>query len=164
MRAIARISIVLTLSSLAMVAADAAEAPAAKLGGAALRGELQARLDRDAAAWNGGDLEAFCASYAADATFVTPTGIVHGRAEVLARYRKHYPDRKAMGTLKLEILEVRPAPAPRGAAPSAVSLVAHWSLDYPLDDGHKPEAAGSTLLVLHRTADGGWEIVQDASM
>jgi uncharacterized protein (TIGR02246 family) len=140
-------------------AAGAAER-AASAGGEPLRAELQARLDRDAAAWNRGDLAAFCASYAADATFVTPSGIVHGRDEVLARYRKRYPDRQAMGTLKLELLEARPAPAAEGSVPSAVSIVAHWSLGY----ADKPEAAGSTLLVLHRTAEGGWEIVQDASM
>ncbi len=126
----------------------------------ALRAELQQRLDGDSAAWNRGDLEAFCASYAEDATFVSPSGITHGRAEVLARYRKRYPDRHAMGTLKLEIREVRPVQSAPGAAPLAVSVVAHWSLRYP----DKPESAGSTLLVFHRDAHGGWKIVQDASM
>jgi uncharacterized protein (TIGR02246 family) len=130
-----------------------------------LRLELQGFLDEQAAAWTRGDLEAFCSSYAPDATFVSPTtGITHGRDEVLARYRRRYPTREAMGTLTLEILEVRPAPVaePAGAGsasrPTAASVVARWALRYP----DRPEATGSTLLVLHRTP-AGWRIVQDAS-
>ena len=79
--------------------------------GDALRAELQGFLDEQAAAWTRGDLDAFCASYAEDATFVSPTtGITHGRDEVLARYRHRYPTRDAMGALSLEVLEVRAAP------------------------------------------------------
>ena len=85
--------------------------------GDALRAELQGFLDEQAAAWTRGDLDAFCASYAEDATFVSPTtGITHGRDEVLARYRRRYPTRDAMGALSLEVLEVRAAP---------VALAAH---------------------------------------
>jgi uncharacterized protein (TIGR02246 family) len=109
-------------------------------------------LDAQTAAWNRGDLVAFCAPYAEDATFVSPSGVTRGRAQVLERYRKRYPDRKAMGTLRLEPSEVRL----QGAA---LSLVARWSLAYP----DRPTASGQTLLVLHHTA-AGWRIVQDASM
>jgi SnoaL-like domain len=144
------------------------EGPAqAAASGEALRAELQGFLDEQAAAWTRGDLEAFCSSYAEDATFVSPTtGITHGRDEVLARYRRRYPTRDAMGTLSLEVLEVRAAPValdsvgadPRSPRPLAASIVARWTLRYP----DRPEATGSTLLVLHRTT-AGWRIVQDAS-
>ncbi len=144
------------------------EGPAkAASSGDALRAELQGFLDEQAAAWTRGDLDAFCSSYAEDATFVSPTtGITHGRDEVLARYRRRYPTRDAMGALSLEVLEVRAAPVAldsdgagdRSPRPLAASVVARWTLRYP----DRPEAAGSTLLVLHRTT-AGWRIVQDAS-
>jgi uncharacterized protein (TIGR02246 family) len=121
---------------------------------------MKAVLDRDAAAWTRGDLEAFCAAYAEDATFVTPTGLTHGRATVLERYREKYPSAKERGELSFELVEARPVPAQDPSAPAAVSVVARWHLRYP----DRPEATGWTLLVYHRDAAGAWRIVQDASM
>jgi peptidoglycan-N-acetylglucosamine deacetylase len=124
-------------------------------------------LRKQAEAWNKGDLDAFCAVYAEDAAFVSTTGLTRGRAQVLARYRQRYPDRKAMGTLSFEFLETRLAKGIEysvfgDALPSrvhGVSVVARWKLEYP----DKAPATGLTLLVLHRRGDG-WEIVEDASM
>lgn len=128
---------------------------------------VHALLRKQAEAWNQGDLEAFCAVYAEDAAFLSPTGLTRGRAQVLARYRQRYPDRKALGTLSFEFLETRLA---KGIEYSAfgdalasrvhgVSVVARWTLAYP----DKAPATGLTLLVLHRRSDG-WEIIEDASM
>jgi uncharacterized protein (TIGR02246 family) len=114
--------------------------------------EAAAVLDAQIAAWNRGDLAAFCAVYAQDAVFATPDGLRRGRDEVLARYRKRYPDKSAMGTLSFETQDVR-------AGHDFVSIVARWRLAYP----DRPEATGLTLVVLRRTA-GGWQLVQDASM
>jgi hypothetical protein len=105
--------------------------------------------------------------YAEDAVFVSPGGITHGRAAVAERYRKRYPDRAAMGTLRLEAETVRVLSETvfddlqnaRPAAPHAVVLAGKWQLSYP----NKPAAAGSTQLVLFRRG-GTWEIVSDASM
>jgi uncharacterized protein (TIGR02246 family) len=119
-----------------------------------VRKAVAAVLDRQTAAWNRGDLEGFVSVYAEDATFVSPTGLTRGRPAVLDRYRKRYPDRAAMGTLSLEVVEIRLATGNAGA-----SVVARWTLSYP----EKPAASGLTLLVLHPRADG-WAIVQDASM
>lgn len=117
-------------------------------------------LQRQTEAWNRGDLEAFCSVYDEDATYASPSGIVRGRAAVLDRYRKRYPDRAAMGTLRLDVSEARAAAAPEGAGGvQGVSIVARWRLTYP----GKPEASGLTLLVLRPRGDGQWQIVQDAS-
>jgi peptidoglycan/xylan/chitin deacetylase (PgdA/CDA1 family)/ketosteroid isomerase-like protein len=124
-------------------------------------------LEQQSAAWTRGDLEAFCSAYAEDATFVSPSGLVHGRRQVLERYRRRYPGREAMGALSLEVLELRVA---RGtevsllgdAVPSrvhSVSIVARWKLTHP----GREDATGLTLLVLRPHGDG-WEIVQDASI
>jgi uncharacterized protein (TIGR02246 family) len=123
-----------------------------------LRGEIQALLDEQARAWTAGDLEEFCSVYAEDAVFISTSGLTRGRQKVLERYRRRYPDKSAMGTLTLEILEVRVAG--RRAKASSVSAVGRWTLSYP----EKAAVTGLTLLVLHRTKGGPWRIVQDASM
>jgi hypothetical protein len=71
------------------------------------REQIAALLDQQAVDWNRGDLAAFTSVYDEDAVFVSTTGLTRGRGAVLERYRKRYPDRAAMGTLKLEIVELR---------------------------------------------------------
>ena len=131
--------------------------------GASPEEQVAALLHAQADAWNRGDLEAFTAVYAEDATFVTPNGLTHGRREVLERYRKRYPDQAAMGKLTLEVIEARAFPSGKDA--KAVSVAARWRLEYP-GQADRKTAEGWTLLVLRRVGKGGggWEIVQDASM
>jgi uncharacterized protein (TIGR02246 family) len=131
------------------------------------RGAVAAVLAEQMAAWSRGDLETFCAVYADDAVFVSPTGLTQGRQAVLDRYRARYTSAQAMGTLTLEPLDVREAwgneVSPFGdALPSrthAVTIVARWTLRR---EGES-DSTGLTLLVLQRRA-GKWVIVQDASM
>jgi len=115
--------------------------------------QIRTLLSDQAAAWNRGDLPAFCAVYADDATFISPSGLTKGRQAVLDRYLKKYVDKAGMGSLTLEIEELR------AASDSSASVVARWTLAWP----DKPKAEGLTLLVLSKTKDG-WRIVQDASM
>ena len=134
------------------------------------RSAVETLLKTQSEAWNRGDLDAFTAVYAEDASFVSPAGLTQGRQQVLERYRRRYPDKKAMGTLTLEVQEMRPVQGtevtPLGdARPGRVhglSVVARWRLAYP-DQPDKKTAEGLTLLVLRRQGDT-WEIVQDASM
>jgi len=128
---------------------------------------LKTALDAQVAAWNRGDLDAFVALYAVDATFISPSGIAHGRQEVLERYRRKYPDRTAMGALSLDITETRLIAGEEftffgdtvvGRVQGA-TVAARWTLAY---EG-KPSLTGSTLLVLCPRGND-WEIVQDASM
>ncbi|HZM16237.1 MAG TPA: SgcJ/EcaC family oxidoreductase [Candidatus Krumholzibacteria bacterium] len=125
-------------------------------------------LETSAAAWNRGDLEAFCADYAEDALFIAPSGVTRGRQAVLERYKKKYADHAAMGTLSFELVEIRLSAgmeasvlgSARPARVQSASVVARWSLAYP----DKPTATGLTLLVLRPLGGGRWEILQDASM
>ena len=114
--------------------------------------EVLALLERQAAAWSQGDLEAFCSIYADDAVFVSPSGVTRGRAEVLARYKKKYPTAAAMGKLSLSAIDVR-------ETADAVSVAAKWTLEFP----GKPAATGHTVVVFRRTQNQ-WRIVHDASM
>ncbi len=122
--------------------------------------QVAALLHAQSDAWNRGDLEAFTSFYAEDAAFLTPSGLTRSRHEVLERYRKRYPDKAAMGTLTLTVIEARTFPA--GKTAEAVSVAARWKLEYP-GQAERKAAEGLTLLVLRRTGES-WEIVQDASM
>ena len=145
------------------------------------RAAVAALLDSSAAAWNRGDLDAFCGDYAEDARFISPSGVTQGRQAVLERYKKKYPDRAAMGTLSFEVVEVRLSSGMEGsvlgsARPAGIqsaSVVARWTLAYPDPaasaaaagtEAHRKTATGWTLLVLRPRGGGRWEIVQDASM
>lgn len=130
---------------------------------------IRTLLAEQAAAWSRGDLEEFVSVYADDALFVSPSGLTRGRDEVLARYRRRYPDRAAMGRLTLDVLELRLTPGEeaepgRGAAGEVhgARVVARWTLSYP-EDAEREEASGLTLIVFERRG-GRWRIVEDASM
>ena len=118
-------------------------------------------------AWNRGDLAAFTSVYDDAAIFVSPTGTFRGRQAVHERYTKRYPDRAAMGTLRLDLDDIRPVwgmeITPAGdAVPGRIhgaSASGRWTLSYP----DREAATGRTLLVLARTGTR-WSIVQDASM
>lgn len=114
--------------------------------------EVKALILRQADAWNNGDLVGFCAVYADDAVFLSPSGVTRGREQVLVRYAKKYPNKNAMGRLSFEFVELR-------GLSTMASVVANWKLEYP----DKPAAKGQTLIVLMQRG-GKWVIVQDASM
>lgn len=128
---------------------------------------LRQLLDDSAANWNKGDLDAFCADYAEDALFISPSGTTRGRQSVLERYKKKYVDKAGMGTLSFETIEIRltsgmEASVLGSARPALVqgaSIAARWTLTYP-----DHSATGMTLLVLRPRGGGRWEIVQDSSM
>jgi uncharacterized protein (TIGR02246 family) len=133
----------------------------------ALGEEIRNLVSAQVATWNTGDIEAFVSYYAENCTFVSPGGINKGRAAVLERYRKRYPDRSAMGTLAIDVDEMRLLSGDEvslfeDSVPGsviAVAVVGRWRLTFP----EKPEATGQTAILLTRRG-GSWEIVQDASM
>jgi uncharacterized protein (TIGR02246 family) len=130
-------------------------------------GEVRELLETQIAAWNRGDLEAFCSVYDDDALFLSPSGVNRGREAILGRYRARYPDRAAMGTLELRIIHVDLAQGPERTsvadpAPGEVhgaAVAARWFLSYP----DRETASGETSITLRRRG-GRWLIVQDASM
>lgn len=151
LRRVVRCSVPTALAMM-LAAAALAQAPATDS-----RAEVLALVEQSARDWSRGDIEAFCAVYAEDALFISPTGITRGRQAVLDRYRDRYKGPSGMGTLSFEILDARVSPGPPPG--TSVSVTARWRLTYP----DKPEASGLTLIVWHRTTEG-WRLVQDASM
>lgn len=122
--------------------------------------DVRAALATQVEAWNRGDLDAFTSIYADDALFVTPDGVTEGRALVLERYRRRYPDGAAMGVLSLDVLASQVYSG--GGGVQAVTVTAKWTLVF-AEEADPPKADGHTLIVFRPRGDG-WEIVRDASM
>jgi hypothetical protein len=129
--------------------------------------EIEAILRAQSEDWSRGDIESFTSAYDEECLYLSPSGRVDGRAALTARYRERYPGREGMGTLRLEIIEMRPAYLVnrqffgllRSSDIGGVSVAARWHLSWP----DRESDSGYTLLVFRHTPEG-WRIVQDASM
>ncbi len=118
---------------------------------AARQGAL-ALLAHGAAAWNRGDLAGFMSDYTADASFVTPRQVVHGRADIQARYAPRFAPGGVRDSLYFQDVEVDLL------APDALNAIAY----YVLQRGDSIVARGPTSLVMRRIG-GRWYIAHDHS-
>lgn len=139
--------VLLTLCSLTPDIRSADEAPARQADLSAIR----AVLDAQQQAWNRGDIDAFLTGYwhSPELTFSGSNGISRGWDAVLARYKKNYPDRSAMGTLDFANLEFR------FLGPDTALVLGHWHLKR-----EKDELGGVFSLVWRRFPEG-WRIIHD---
>ena len=108
-------------------------------------------LDAQQTNWNEGNVDAFLEGYwhSPDLTFSGTGGIARGWDAVLARYKKNYPDRAAMGRLDFYDLEFR------FLGPDAALVLGHWHLARAQGD-----IGGIFSLVWQRFPEG-WRIVHD---
>ena len=67
-----------------------------------------ALLDKQVEAWNEGNLEKFMETYwhSDKLVFIGAAGPTYGWQATLDNYKKGYPDKKAMGHLRFEILDI----------------------------------------------------------
>ena len=112
---------------------------------------ILAILNAQQAAWNRGDVDAFLTGYwqSPEVTFSGSNGVSRGWDEVLARYKRNYPDRAAMGQLDFSELEFR------FLGPDAALVLGRWHLKREND-----ELGGVFSLVWERFPDG-WKIIHD---
>jgi uncharacterized protein (TIGR02246 family) len=115
------------------------------------RNAINAVLNAQQSAWNRGDVDAFLLGYwhSNDLTFSGSSGVSRGWDAVLARYKKNYPDRAAMGQLDFSELEFR------FLGPDAALVLGRWHLKREKDD-----LGGVFTLVWQRFPDG-WKIIHD---
>lgn len=118
------------------------------------RKAILAILNRQTVDWNAGRVEQFMNGYwqSDSLTFVGKAGITYGYTETLANYRKRYPDKASMGTLKFNILQlVFPAH-------NTAYVIGGWHLT-------RPEVgdAGGYFTLLWRRIKNRWVIVSDHS-
>jgi ketosteroid isomerase-like protein len=120
-------------------------------GESAEEGEIRAVLDAQAAAWNGGDIDSFMLGYrkSDETLFVGARGVTRGWQAVLERYRRDYPDTKAMGHLSFTNLEIHVQCA------DAAFVIGEYQLER-----EKSWPAGLFTLNFRKFAEG-WRIVAD---
>ena len=101
--------------------------------------------------WNQGNVDAFLEGYwhSPDLTFSGSGGTARGWDGVLARYKKNYPDRAAMGQLDFSGLEFH------FLGKDAALVLGHWHLSRA-----KGDIGGVFSLVWQRFPEG-WRIIHD---
>lgn len=114
---------------------------------------FRAMMEKSAADWNRGDLDAFATSYknSPDILFIGRT-IRRGYAGMLAGYKSGYPTREKMGKLTFRDFEVQPLDE------KFVTATGKFHLERTAEGGGN--ADGYFLLVLENTP-AGWKIVRD---
>ncbi len=116
------------------------------------RTAINAVLKAQQAAWNRGDVGAFLVGYwqSPELTFSGSNGVSRGWDGVLARYKKNYPDREAMGELDFSDLEFR------FLGPDAALILGKWHL--------KRKTAGDiggVFTLVWQKFPEGWKIIHD---
>ncbi|MCG3125735.1 MAG: hypothetical protein CHACPFDD_00561 [Phycisphaerae bacterium] len=113
--------------------------------------QVQRVLQRQADAWNRGDVDAFMCDYVRgdDLTFSSGGETHRGWDQTLKRYRARYPDRASMGTLRFDQLETTPL----GDA-HALTL-GRWHLTRAVGN-----VSGNFSLIWRRQ-NGAWRILHD---
>ena len=123
----------------------------AQTASAAPEDEIRALLKVQAEAWNRGDIEAFMETYwkSPRTAYLGSKGAIQGWRAVLERYRRTYPDRRAMGKTTFSDLEITML------SPDSALVLGHWQLDRDQD----PLGGVFTLVV--RKFPEGWRIIHD---
>lgn len=111
-------------------------------------------LKRQTDDWNAGHVDKFMNGYwpSDSLTFVGKVGITYGYEATLANYKKRYPDRASMGTLKFDILQLD------FPAPGVAYVIGRFHLTRPKigdADGH--------FTLLWRKIKKRWVIISDHS-
>lgn len=116
--------------------------------------DVRAVLTRSQEAWNRGDLAAFASYYddSPETTFVGREVVRGGVQAMLARYRKAYPTREAMGTLTFSNVDVR------ALAPDLALVTGEFHLERTAPGGGN--SSGRYTLILRKTP-AGWKIIHD---
>jgi beta-aspartyl-peptidase (threonine type) len=117
------------------------------------RQEIQTVLQRQADAWNRGDLDAFLAGYwRSERTVFAGGDQVHRGFDAMARrYREAYPTREKMGRLSFSNLSFEQLQDDRAV------VTGSWELEI----AGSQKRPGGVFTLLWRRFDDGWKIVHD---
>jgi ketosteroid isomerase-like protein len=104
-------------------------------------------------AWNKGDIDGFMESYwhSDSLKFIGKKGLTYGWKSTLENYKKSYPDKAAMGTLKFTNLSIEQQ------SKTACYVIGQWHLQREKDE------LGGYYTLLWKKIDGKWVIVADHS-
>jgi len=115
------------------------------------RADIQGILKAQQTAWNKGDIEAFVTGYwkSPELTFSGVDGVQRGYDAVLARYKKSYPDKAAMGNLDFSDLEFH------FLGKDAALVLGRWHLT------REKDAPGGVFSLVWQRFPEGWKIIHD---
>ena len=118
--------------------------------GTSARMQVPVMLQRQAEAWNAGDIDAFMEPYwrSPDLTFTSGGRITRGWAQTRAGYRERYPTKSDMGRLIFGDLEITQL------GPSAALVLGAWHLN-------RAEPVGGLFTLVLRKEGGRWIIIHD---
>lgn len=118
------------------------------------RGAILKLLDNQVTAWNTGNTAQFMVGYweSDSLMYIGKKGITYGYQPTLESYKKNYPDKATMGTLKFDILKMKPLGA------NYYFVVGKFYLTRP----EKGDASGHFSLIFEKIK-GRWAIVADHS-
>ena len=113
--------------------------------------QIEQVLKTQADAWNTGDIEAFMDGYAKEKSlrFASGGSVTYGWQETLDRYKQHYPNRAAMGTLTFSDLDTTVLSA------DAALVFGRWRIK---TEHGEPNGL---FTLLFRKRDGAWRIMAD---
>ncbi len=118
----------------------------------ATTGELKQIVEKQAAAWNRGNIAEFMVPYWNDdrLTFCSSGTTKRGWQATFESYKKKYPDRETMGKLTFSDLETQEL------GPDAMLMLGTWHLE-------RKEPVGGNFSLVWKKIDGKWLIVHDHS-
>ncbi len=134
--------------ALAMIVSGSLSArPASASGEVEIHEVLKAQVE----AWNRGDIHAFMQGYwkSEETEFVSSNGVLRGWQAVFDRYRKAYPDRRAMGSLTFSHLEITML------SHTAALVLGEWGLK------RQEDHPGGVFTLVFRKFPEGWRIIND---
>lgn len=110
-------------------------------------------LDRQTAAWNRGDIDAFMIGYWENDSlmFIGKNGVTYGWKNTLNNYKKNYADTAAMGKLVFTLLDVKML------SKEFYHVTGKWFLKRTIGD------IGGHFTLLFRKIKGSWVIISDHS-
>lgn len=113
--------------------------------------QIKSVLNMQVEDWNRGDIPGFVNKYAPDCIFVGKK-VVHGRAQLLARYEKSYPTREAMGRLTFSAVEVHLL------TPDVAMVTGEWHVER---SGLGGNAIGGLFSLVFQRQSKEWKIALD---
>lgn len=114
---------------------------------------IRSLLAKQVEAWNRGSIEEFMQGYWKNDSlmFIGKSGVTYGYQQTLDNYKRGYPNKDYMGTLKFDILQVKKI------AKGVYFVVGKWFLKRSAGD------VGGHYSLLLRKIKGNWNIVADHS-
>jgi hypothetical protein len=113
--------------------------------------DIKKVMDFQVNSWNAGNIDDFMKSYWQNDSlmFIGKSGITYGWRQTLEHYKKSYPDRKAMGNLNFNLLELKQLSA------NYYFIVGKWDLQRYSGD------IGGYFTLLFKKINGIWLIIAD---